>query len=1013
MGWKPMPLRFAPFRLFDSWRLHRTEPAHSSLRRPATMPFLPPSLRTCLPPIPSRSAASAPLATAAAALLSLLSLLAPLIPISASAIDFVEEVRPILEAHCYECHGPEMQRSGLRLDVKAAALRGGEFHAPTLAPGDPEGSALLRFVRGDDPEMRMPPKGEALAAAEIAVLEAWIAAGAPWPDGVDAVELADPLAHWSFQPVARPEPPTVGGSAWARGEIDRFILQGLEKAGLAPSPQASPLVWLRRVHFDLVGLPPTPEEVRDFLERAEGGSESAYAEVVERLLDSPRYGERWAQHWLDVVRYADTHGFEVNTPRPNAWPYRDYVIAAFNDGTPYDRFVMEQLAGDQLGRDAATGFLVTAAALLPGQIGKDEASMRLARQDELGEIVTNVGEGLLGLTMSCARCHHHKFDPVTAQDYYSLQAFFAGVDYGERRMDDPAAETEAAALRDELAPVERELTALLPVARPTGSSTSEGETPLRPAVNARLNQDRFAPVTASALRFTILETNNREPCLDELEVFDLDGVNLALASQGTKASFSGSRVSRDRHEERFLNDGLYGNARSWMSDEVGGGWVRLDFAGRPVLERVAWGRDREGKFRDRLAIRYRIEVLDVAGEWRLVADHSDRSPREDGAEPAGAAEIDLESLAAEERERAERVLRRRDGLTGRLQAYPDGGRLVFAGAFRKPEPMPWLRRGDPEQPQEEVPPATPAFLGGPILDPAAPDPERRLALARWIADPANPLTARVMANRVWLWHFGNGLVESANDFGHAGTPPSHPQLLDWLADEFVRSGWSLKRLHRLVVLSSTYRQASYVNEAGQAADAGVRLLWRYPSRRAEAEAIRDSVLAVSGRLEPVEPGGGGPGFDLFRQRGGLSGFVPVESFGAEGRRRLVYAHKIRMEQDAVFGAFDCPDAGQSMPRRTRSTTPLQALNLFNSVFTLEEAEALAERVREEVASGNGDAGDGVGDPTEAEVRRAWLLALGREPDAEELADATAVVREHGLATLCRALYNSSEFLFIP
>ena len=310
-----------------------------------------------------------------------------------------------------------------------------------------------------------------------------------------------------------------------------------------------------------------------------------------------------------------------------------------------------------------------------------------------------------------------------------------------------------------------------------------------------------------------------------------------------------------------------------------------------------------------------------------------------------------------------------------------------------------LNRGDAEQPGEAVAPAVLSALGDVTLAKNAPDPERRLALANWITTPKNPLTARVAINRIWQGHFGIGLVETANDFGRAGTAPSHPKLLDWLASEFIRSGWSVKHLHRLIVRSETYRQSEQINSIAQTKDAGVRLLWRYPSRRLEAESIRDTMLAVSGRLDLKT---GGPGFDLFTSRGGLSGFPPITKFKEDGLRRMIYAHKIRMEPDSVFGAFDCPDAGQSVSRRRQSTTPIQALNLFNSQFTIDESEAFAQRVR-----------DKVGLEVTAQITYTYKLAYGRTPEPDELTDAESIVRQNGLATLCRAIFNSNEFLFIP
>ena len=975
-----------------------------------------------------------------------------------------------------------------------------------------------------------------------------LAVAAPVDSGRDARD------HWSFRPVTNPASPDTKDKTWPRKDVDRFILARLEKEGLKPAPEAERVTWLRRVSFDLIGLPPTPEQVETFLKDRRS---DAYERVVDELLKSPRYGERWAQHWLDVVRYADTHGFEVNTERPNAWPYRDYVIRAFNHDTPYDRFIREQIVGDALGEDAATGFLITASVLLPGQIGADDVSKRLARQDSLDEIVVNTGQTFLGLSVGCARCHDHKFDPISARDYYSMQAFFAGVEYGDRELHTPEADAmraEEKQLKQQAADLERQLARFVPLARAgsnprketsaklneeifpalaakfvrftihdanlhpslgliepcvdefeiftdeakprnvalaslgtkataSGSRTSdlhrlehlndgkfgnrrswmsdeagrgwvlfelsepariakivwgrdrEGNftdrlataytleagpsldalqtlvsvPPPRPAVNARVNTDRFAPVKAKRVRFTIRETNNLEPCLDELEVFDTSGANVALASAGATATSSGDTVVADRHELRFINDGQYGNSRSWMSNEKGRGQVALEFAQEQTIDRVVWGRDHEAQFSDRLATSYVIEAADAAGEWRVVADSDDRAKFVPGdARPSS---FSTAGLNADEAKEATRLMDDKKKLERKIKAATDG-RLAFAGTFRAPDKIHLLNRGDPEQPKDEVEPAVLSVLGSTKLSRDTAEQERRSTLADWIASSQNPLTARVMVNRIWQGHFGTGLVETPSDFGRNGARPSHPELLDWLASEFVRSGWSVKHMHRLIVLSATYRQSSSTegnkgNEVRRSAssltsvqiDSDVRLLWRFPSRRLESEPIRDSMLAVSGRLNLKMYG---RGFDLFNNRGGLSGFNPVESFSGDGLRRMIYAHKVRREREAVFGAFDCPDAGQSTARRRESTTPIQALNLLNSRFTLEQADALAARVK-------ADAGDDIA----KQIRRAYQLALSRNPSSAELTDAKPVVSAHGLPTLCRALFNSNEFLFIP
>ncbi len=791
--------------------------------------------------------------------------------------------------------------------------------------------------------------------------------------------------------------PTVRQTAWPLNDIDRFLLARLEAEGLEPAAESDRRTWLRRATFDLTGLPPTTAELEQFLADR---TPTAHARAIERLLASPRYGERYAQHWLDLVRYADTHGYEVNTERPNAWPYRDYCVAAFNADLPYDRFLREQIAGAEPGREASTGFLVTAAVLLPGQIGKDDASRRAARQDALNDIIINTSDVILGLTVGCARCHDHKFDPISARDYYSLQAFFAGVEYGERMLMTPEAAVlrkEHDAARKRIAGIEAELPRYQPLAR-------AGH--IRPAVTPQLNTERIAPVSARRLRLTILDTNLLEPCLDELEVFDCNGRNVALATAGTKPSSSGSLITAGVHELGHINDGHYGNGRSWMAATRRDGWVMLEFKEPVTIERIAWGRDRTGRFQDRTATAYRIEVAAGIGDddaWTLVADSTDRLPfgTKDSGPLIGLSADDRATVAALETEKA--------SLQALIKAAARDMR-VFAGSFGDPHPVHVLRRGDAEQRREELAPESLAAFSG-LVTPVrlaldAPEQVRRTALAAWLTDPAHPLPARVMVNRIWQWHFGTGLVDSPNDFGRNGSKPTHPELLDWLADEFVSSGWSVKHMHRLIMGSAAFRQASDAHPQGLTRDADSRLLWRFPPRRLEAETIRDAILAVSGRLN-LEMGG--RGFDLFTSRGGLSGFAPLETFTAAGRRRMIYAHKVRMERDAVFGAFDCPDAGQSMARRRQSTTPIQALNLFNSGFTMEEAKAFAARIEAELTA---ETATGHAEPVARRVDRGFLLALSRVPDAVEADTAAAVVREHGLAMLCRVLFNTNEFLHV-
>ena len=901
---------------------------------------------------------------------------------SALAIDFKSEIEPLFAKHCVECHGPKKQKSSYRLDRAKAALTGGDLHSPNIVPGKPDDSPLLRFLVSSDADERMPPKGNRVPPDDIEKIRAWIAEGAPWPDDPAAQE-PDKKTHWAFQPLTNPPVPRIGTPH--SSAIDCFILSTLKAAGIPPSQPAAPRQWLRRVHLDLTGLPPSPDEFTQF---ELNPSPEAKRKIVDTLLASQRYGERWAQHWLDVVRYADTHGFEVNTERPHAWPYRDYVIQSFNDDKPYDRFIREQLAGHLIGEETATGFLVTASVLLPGQIGKDAPSMRLARQDSIDEIVVNISQTLLGLSMGCARCHDHKSDPITQKEYYAMQAFVAGVEYQDRELINPEANQARQAAADakkRVAQIETNLAHFTPLA---------GSGKPRPPVNARENSERFTPEDATAVRLTILKTNSLEPCIDELEAITPDGRNVAAASNGATASASGSRVSPNRHELRLVNDGVYGNSSSWMSDSNGSGTLTITFAKTERIERVIWGRDREGKFTDRLATEYRLEAQTADGKWKTVADSSDRNPLVKNEKPKA---LDLSTLPEKDRTAAATLVKEKAALE-RVIAKPNDF-LVFSGTFRKPDEIRLLSRGDPEQPKATVQPAVPEVLGKLKLPESASDPERRQALAEWLASPENPLTARVMANRIWQGHFGMGIVETSSDFGINGAKPSHPELLDWLAREFIRSGWSVKHLHRLIVLSDTYAQDSRMRPEASALDADTRLLWRFPPRRLESESMRDATLQVAGILNLKMFG---RGFDLFDKRGGLSGFQPIESFSGDGLRRMIYAHKVRREREAVFGAFDCPDAGQSTARRRESTTPIQALNLLNSRFTQDASEALAKRALEGT------------EPTQLAdaIRNAYRLTLGRNPDPNEFHDAMQVCAQHGLTPLCRALLNCNEFLFL-
>lgn len=1114
-------------------------------------------------------------------------LLPPAVSIAADAEspDYARDIKSILKSKCYSCHGALKQEGGLRLDTVDLMKSGGDS-GPAIEAGDDEASLLLYRITAP-PDERMPPEAEPVPPEQVELIRRWLLDGANGP--ANEKPQVDPAEHWSFQPLKSAQPPADAHP------IDAFVNKKLAAAGLKPASSAEPRALIRRLFLDLHGLLPTPAQVDHWTGRLTADREAAVQELTDELLDSQRYGERWAQHWLDVVRYADTHGFEVNTPRPNAWPYRDYVIAAFNEDKPYDQFVTEQLAGDLFGQDAATGFLVAAAALLPGQIGKDEASMRLARQDELDEMIVGTTATFMGLTVGCARCHDHKFDPISQRDYYAWQAFFAGVDYGEREQRGPEFERRrqaAADLQPKIDELQQQLQQLQPLAfaghtvviddedserttllltknghgtnpdgvaqgfkddvggtgrfgnlsrgrytwfdnrpsvdafswnpnvagtyrlwiswgvhgsgvhtrdaryvldhdgdlvtehdqqeiatadqyyfagqtsglsekkplwsglqpagihdlQPTsrlvlrGGETGTGITAdvvvlqevmpdaaesalnfetaelprLRQPVTAAHNVERFAPTEAQYVRFTVSNTNEDDryqPCLDELEVFarrsDSDApINVALASAGTTVTSSGNYSNTGRHQLKHINDGRYGNEYSWISNEIGRGWVQLQFSKVHTIDRIEWSRDRNGRYADRLPVNYRIEVSRDGEAWTTVAGSADRLRPETPFDPVqllalqniDASGIDV-AAAAEQLQQLQKQ-----------QAELLKPSMVFAGKFRQPNPTFLLNRGDPEQPVEPVVAHVPKALGQLELAPDAADADRRRRLAEWLTDPQHPLTARVLVNRIWHYHFGRGLVETPSDFGLNGASPSHPQLLDWLTADFIRNGWSIKHLHRTILSSQTYQQSAVNRQPENAEgryrriDADNRLLWHFPTRRLEAEAIRDCILQVSGELNLQM---GGPGFDFFKSRGGLSGFPPVEDFGPQHKRRMIYAHKIRMERVPVFGAFDCPDAGLPTPKRSQSTTAIQALNLFNSQFVIDQAAVFAHRIENSLQSDQIEA-----DPR-ACVDKAFRLAYGRTPSEAELQAAVPVVESHGLPTLCRVLFNTNEFLFIP
>jgi hypothetical protein len=774
---------------------------------------------------------------------------------SQTAPDFTKQVRPILQKNCYACHGPALQQSGLRLDAREEAMRGG-YSGPAIVKGDSNASRLIQRVTAEKPPERMPPAGPGLKAEEIAVLRAWIDAGAVWPESAKAPPKADARprsTHWAFQRVERPAPPAVKQSNWPRNPIDNFILARLEKEGVTPSPEAAKTTLLRRVSLDLTGLPPTPYEIEEFLGDT---SPDAYERLVDRLLASPHYGERWARQWLDLAHYADSDGYEKDLPRPHAWRWRHWVINALNGDMPFDEFTRLQLAGDLLpGRTVehhvATGFLRNTLTNREAGVDRDEA-----RFEQIVSRTNTVSTAWLGLTMSCAQCHDHKYDPLSQKDYYSLFAFFNSVD-------------------------EEDIDAPLP-----------GE--VGPYLQALPEWKR-----------------KRQALLEEYEVPEL------------LQQWEAKMVEAIDHP---------GRSPEW------------DFSLTSM----------KAMFNNAVRVLKKGPRRSEVEQFRLT-NYFIQSP---GVAPG----LDKEKLA--------RFKELREKLKQLDKSFPALSQAQVMVEDPEAPPTHIHIKGDWRQKGIPVARATPAVLP-PLRANGEPT---RLDLANWIVSRDNPLTARVWVNRAWQEFFGRGLVRTSEDFGTQGEQPSHPELLDWLAAEFMDSGWRMKHIHRLIVTSATYRQSSHARPELSQRDPENTLLARQSRLRLPAETLRDVALAASGLLDtriggrsvyPPQPEG--------VAQLGYGGNEWPESTGPDRYRRGLYIFFQRTSPYPMLMNFDAPDSNFSCTRRPRSNTPLQSLNLLNDEVFYEAANALAWRVERE-APDNSFTG---------KLEYAFLLTLGRKPtDAE-------------------------------
>ncbi|MCI0723444.1 MAG: PSD1 and planctomycete cytochrome C domain-containing protein [Acidobacteria bacterium] len=926
--------------------------------------------------------------------------------------DLESQAKGIIAKRCLACHNAELKTADLVLENRENALKGGKS-GPALVPNQSEASLMIRKVL----EGQMPP-GDPLSSNERETLRAWVEAGALWSGTLNKSGASRPRANldwWSLQPLGQSVPPSAAGlpADWG-GPIDRFVFAKMQEKGLRPAPPADRRTFIRRATFDLLGIPPTPEEVEAFVL---DNSPNAYEKLIDRLLASPHYGERWGRHWLDVIRFGESHGYEQNHLRERAWPFRDYIIRSFNQDKPFSQMVLEQLAGDQVAPDdsevaMATGFLV-AGVHDTVKIENIEGELQ-KRANDLDDMVLTTGAAFLGLTVNCARCHDHKFDPISQLDYYRLQAAFAGVQHAERelttREERARREVQEKPLREDLERINQRLAALKQAGRPLAESRradiSKG---YRQPVDPKGSEEKFTPVTARFIRMSILATyRNREPALDELEVWT-DGkspVNVALASRGVKASARSTRTDGKGaafYKLDFLNDGKF--EEIWISDEPGMGQVTLEFPKKETISRISWSRDRpganQGRFLSRVPVKYVFETSLDGAHWQRVASSDDRLPftEEDREEF-----FLLSVLAPAEKDEWTALKERKEETEKELAALPKPP-TAYIGKFTQPsEPAALHKRGNPMDRGDIVAPGSLStlqkMLPGYLLDVNASEGERRLALARWIVDDRNGLTARVLANRLWHYHFGKGLVGTPSDFGFNGEKPTHPELLEWLARRLHHHGWRLKPLHKELMLSAVYRQAGQWNPESAGIDSEAQFLWRFPFRRLEAETLRDSILAVSGKLDRTL---GGPGFRLYEYTvDNVATYSFRQSLGPETYRRAVYHQSARSVRDDLMGPFDCPDSSLPEPKRVSTTTALQALSLLNNAFVTHQAGFFAERLQREA---------GESDIT-AQVTLAFRLAFGRVPTRQETSAAVELVGRQGLKVFCRALLNASEFLYV-
>ncbi|WP_254507397.1 DUF1553 domain-containing protein [Anatilimnocola floriformis] len=964
------------------------------------------------------------------------------------AIDFDRQIATLLASRCLDCHSGAEPKGKLDLSTAAGALRGGES-GPAIVPGKLTDSQLWERIAAGD----MPPK-KPLPEKEKELLKAWLTAGGKWgSDPIDPYRFSTTARAgqdwWSLQPLR------VARELSRESAIDAMLQQKLKEQQLDFSSAADRRTLIRRLSFDLAGLPPTPEEIESF---TKDDSPQAYEKLVQRLLDSPHYGERWARHWLDVAHFGESDGFEFDKMRPNAWRYRDWVIDSLNRDMPYDEFAKLQIAGDVLRPSdpqavIATGFLVGGAfdSLLPA----GDAMRQIMRQDELEDIVGLVGQSFLGLTVHCARCHDHKFDPIRAADYYNLAASLAGVRRGERSLPANPPPSELLERQQKLV---KQLKGLEEPARTTilakrkqaiesnnaklpepfaawefdeDVKDSQGQLHGQLQGKARVENgalvlDGASYVTTSPLPRRIKEktfevwvklANLQQRGGGVMTLQTLDGSifdSLVYAERNAGHWLAGSNffqrtkdlqgTAETEADKQFVHIALvyhgdgriaaYRNGQPYGSEYPSGAAVSFDADKSQIVFGLRHGPAGEGKLLKGLIDRARLYAR------ALTPDEIAASA---GVASSYVAEAELVAqLSADQQKQRETIKGELAALTNQVDSVREP--KTFAVTPQQPDVSYLLIRGNPTQKGPEAKPAgirslTPNHFDFELAA-NAPEPDRRRKLAEWIASEKNPLFARTLVNRVWQYHFGQGLVLTPNDLGYSGGQPSHPELLDCLAAKFIENKWSLKELHRLIVTSRAYQQSSLPREAAMKVDSQNRLLWRFSPRRLEAESVRDAMLMAAGELNPARGGVSFKDFEPFN-RGGTQFYRPIDVSGPEFNRRSIYRMWARGGKNPLLDTFDCPDPSTTTPTRGSTTTPLQALSLLNHSFTLRMADSFAERLKREEKENEAE-----------QIRLAFVLTTGSTPADEQLAASRAFVQKHGLSPFCRVLLNSNAFLYV-